>query len=90
MAAELLFAGAFGVMAVGYTATGGSFVTRKPRVWSEARLSVLSYTYDLAPDGKRLAAIVEAVRTNGDELGSQLTFLLNFSDELRRRTPASK
>jgi hypothetical protein len=39
-----------------------------------------------APDGKRLAAFV-ADDANGEKPLTQLTFLLNFSDELRRRVP---
>jgi hypothetical protein len=38
--------------------------------------------FDLAPDGKRLVARV------ADDGARHLTFLLNFSDELRRRAPA--
>jgi hypothetical protein len=40
--------------------------------------------YDLAPDGKRLVARL------ADDGATHLTFLLNFSDELRRRAPAGK
>ena len=43
-------------MAAGYTATGDSFAVGKPRVGTEARIR--SY-YDIAPDGKRLAAIID-------------------------------
>ena len=41
---------------------------------------------DLAPDGKRLAALV-ADDADGEKLPTHLTFLLNFFDELRRRAP---
>ncbi len=84
---ELLFESADQrVMAVNYTASGESFAASKPRVWSETRLGFTgSYpNFDLAPDGKRLAAIVDDAKvTKG-----HLTFLLNFYDELRRRAPA--
>jgi Tol biopolymer transport system component/predicted Ser/Thr protein kinase len=78
------------VMAVGYNAKGDSFDAGKPRVWSETRLLNLAGlpVYDLAPDGKRLAAILAS-----DQAGKEpthLTFLLNFFDELRRRAPAGK
>ena len=54
---ELLFHGLDGrLMAAGYTATGDSFAVGKPRVGTEARIR--SY-YDIAPDGKRLAAIID-------------------------------
>jgi serine/threonine-protein kinase len=73
------------VMAVSYTAQGESFAAGKPRVWSETRLlNVIGIpVYDLAPDGKRIAAILA-----GDQGPTHLTFLLNFFDELRRRAPA--
>jgi Tol biopolymer transport system component/predicted Ser/Thr protein kinase len=76
------------VMAVGYSAKGDSFVAGKPRVWSEARLLNLGgiFLYDLAPDGKRLAAVL--AEAGGEKPPTHLTFLLNFFDELRRRAPA--
>jgi hypothetical protein len=45
--------------------------------------------YDLAPDGKRLAAMIPD-DANGEKPPTHLTFLLNFFDELRRRAPAGK
>ncbi len=55
---------------------------------TEARLRNLgAYSnYDLAPDGKRLAAML-AEDASGDKPPTHLTFLLNFFDELRRRAP---
>jgi len=75
------------VMAVGYNTKGDSFTPGKPRVWSETRLANAGDTsvYDLAPDGKRLAAILASDQAGGDS--TRLTFLLNFFDELRRRAP---
>ena len=60
-------------------------------MWTETRLRSVGGTsnYDLAPDGKRLAAMV-ADDATGDKPPTHLTFLLNFFDELRRRAPASK
>ena len=79
------------VMTVGYTTQGDSFAAAKPRVWTETRLRNTGglSNYDLAPDGKRLAAMV-ADDANGEKLLTHLTFLLNFSDELRRRAPVGK
>ena len=81
-------------MAVSYTAShaagGDSFAAGKPRVWTETRLrNVGSRNYDLAPDGKRLAAFV-ADDANGEKPLTHLTFLLNFFDELRRKAPTGK
>ena len=83
------------VMAVSYavthTAGGDSFAAGKPRLWTETRLrgAGVYYNYDLAPDGKRLAAIVTD-DAKGQKPLTQLTFLLNFTDELRRKVPTGK
>jgi hypothetical protein len=60
-------------------------------VWTETRLRNLGIfpNYDLAPDGKRLAAFV-ADDAKGEKPITQLTFLLNFFDESRRKAPAGK
>jgi eukaryotic-like serine/threonine-protein kinase len=86
---ELLFESLDGhVMAVSYTTNRDSFAASKPRLWSEARLVNINFltNYDLAPDGRRLAALVDKAST--EKPPTHLTVLLNFSDELRRRTPA--
>ena len=60
-------------------------------MWTETRLrntGVFS-NYDLAPDGKRLAAMV-ADDADAKKPITHLTFLLNFSDELRRKAPVGK
>jgi eukaryotic-like serine/threonine-protein kinase len=88
---ELLFE-ALGqrVMAASYTAKGDSFAAGKPRMWTETRLRDIgpNSNYDLAPDGKRLAAFLADEQANGEKPPTHLTFLLNFFDELRRRAPA--
>jgi Tol biopolymer transport system component len=77
------------IMVVEYTATGESFTSRTPRVWSETpiRRSGLGYEpLDLAPDGKRFAILPSEEAAEGK--GSvHATFLLNFLDELQRRLP---
>jgi serine/threonine-protein kinase len=78
------------VMTVSYTAKGDSFAAGKPRAWAETRLRATGGgVYDLAPDGKRLAAMV-ADDASGEKPTTNLTFLLNFFDELRRRAPEGK
>ena len=88
---ELLFQTHGRVMAVGYTAKGDSFAAGKPRLWTEARLRSPGFIpyYDLAPDGKRLAAIV-ADEANAEKPPTHVTFLLNFFDELRRKVPTGR
>jgi serine/threonine-protein kinase len=88
--AELLFVTPAGrVMAVSYSAKGDSFGAGKPRPWSEVSVVALTdaTTYDPAPDGKRLAALI-ANSVDTEKPVTHLTFLLNFFDELRRRAPA--
>jgi hypothetical protein len=79
-------------MMVDYAAKGDSFAPGKPRAWSEKR--VLSKEgggpfppYALAPDGKRFAVLLYPDGTVEQQRVKQLTFLLNFFDELRRRVP---
>jgi len=43
---------------------------------------------DLAPDGKRIVALLPATEAKGaPEAQNQVTFLMNFFDELRRKVP---
>jgi len=78
------------IMAASYASKGESF--EKPRVWSERKLagSNLSRFYDLAPDGKRFAALLYPGGTSepGQKSTDSVTVLLNFLDELQRGIPA--
>ncbi len=78
-------------MVVSYTATNDSFVAGKPRLWSEVRLRNIRTisTYDLAPDGKRMAAILADDDAGDQKPLTRLTFLVNFFDELRRKVPVN-
>jgi eukaryotic-like serine/threonine-protein kinase len=82
------------IMVATYTARGDSFVADKPRLWSNTLLAdfgtVGIATYDLAPDGKRIAAIVPAETAGGQQARNHVIFLMNFFDELRRRVPTGK
>jgi hypothetical protein len=80
------------IMVVDYTAKGDSFVAGKPRAWSEKRVLLKEGggpfpPYALAPDGKRFAVLLYPDGTVEQQRATQLTFLLNFFDELRRRVP---
>jgi predicted Ser/Thr protein kinase len=81
------------IMSVSYSFTNDSFVADKPRPWSPKALVNLvnsSKNLDLAPDGKRVAALMPV--ETAEDLGAQnhVTFLLNFLDELERRVPGGK
>ena len=80
------------IMVTGYTVKGDSFVAEKPRVWSEKRLANLGINahYDLAPDGKRIAALMQAGTAEDQKAQSHVIFLENFFDEVRRKLPPNK
>jgi serine/threonine protein kinase len=81
-------------MAAAFTVKGDSFVADKPRVWSDRQLGGVVNNLkniDLAPDGKRIAALLAVGAPKGaQEAQSHVVFLENFFDELRRRVPAGK
>jgi serine/threonine-protein kinase len=80
------------MMVASYTVKGDSFKADKPRVWSETRLANTGFNtnYDLAPDGKRVAAIMPAEAPEDQKAQTHVIFLQNFFDEVRRRTTAGK
>jgi Tol biopolymer transport system component len=78
------------IMVADYTVKGDSFAAGKPGVWSEKQLTDigLNPNYDLAPDGKRIAAIMPAQVPEDQWAQNRVIFLQNFFDEVRRRTAA--
>jgi serine/threonine-protein kinase len=85
---ELFFLGPdHRIRAVEYTVDGHSFSPGKPRVWSETRVADLGVNsaYDLAPDGKRFAAILNADQAGESNQRANVTVLVNFPDQLRQR-----
>ena len=82
------------IMVAAYTEKGDSFVADKPRVWSEkqARVGTVGAVknVDLAPDGKRVVALMPVETADGQKAQNQVTFLINFSDEVRRKVPVGK
>jgi serine/threonine protein kinase/Tol biopolymer transport system component len=75
------------IRAVEYTVDGHSFSPGKLRVWSETRVADLGVNsaYDLAPDGKRCAVILNADQAGESNRRANVTVLVNFPDELRER-----
>jgi len=63
----------------------------EPTVWSDTRPLDLSdrYSYDVAPDGKRVAVVLYTDGSAEQKPATSLTFLINFFDELRRRLPST-
>ena len=79
------------IMVVNYRVVGDSFVPDKPRLWSEKRLAdtAVFQNLDIHPDGKRFIGLFP-LEAAGQKASSQVTFLLNFFDEVRRRAPLRK
>jgi hypothetical protein len=80
-------------MVAGYTVYGDSFVADKPRLWSEKALAntvTVSKNVDLAPDGKRVVALMPAEGLEPQPSQHQVVFLVNFFDELRRRATVKR
>jgi len=78
------------IMVASYTVKGDSFVVDKPRVWSEKRIANVAANYDLAPDGKRIVALMPVETAEGQKTQSHVIFLENFFDEVRRKVPIGK
>jgi hypothetical protein len=82
------------IMVVTYAAKTDSFVPDKPRVWSDKRLADFGpigiSNYDVAPDGKHIAALIPVDTPEAQQMQSHVIFLENFSDELQRKAPMSK
>jgi hypothetical protein len=79
------------IMVASYTVKGDSFLADKPRAWSDKRLAnaALMTNYDLAPDGKRIAALMPAEGPQ-EQTQHHVIFLLNFFDYLRQRVPVER
>src|SRR5262249_46354660 len=78
-----------GIMTVSYTVKGEAFSAGTPKVWLAATLipTTVFPNYDLAPDGKRIAALLADDDAEGPKPRTHLIFLLTFFDELRRKAP---
>ena len=70
-----------------YTIRDGAFVADTPREWTPARLAdtgVLS-NFDLDVDGRRILGLIPAGGSEDQQSRNHVTFMLNFSEEVRRR-----
>jgi Tol biopolymer transport system component len=76
------------IMVAGYEGKGDSFAASKPRVWSDRQLVAPTGdpNFDISPDGKTIVALVRSSLPGDAAESVKATFLLNFFDELRRRT----
>jgi hypothetical protein len=81
-------------MVAAYTAPGSAFQPDKPRPWASNSVPLTQSggsPFDMSPDGKRLAVLLKAPdQTQAAPKEDHLTFLFNFTDELRRIAPPGK
>jgi len=76
------------IMATSYTVNGDTFVAEKPRVWI-AKIGG-GTQWDLAPDGKRVAAMTPVETAEAPKQEHEVVFLEHFFDYLRQRVPVEK
>jgi hypothetical protein len=71
---------------------GDAFTAEKPRPWMDQSLAEFGQqrSYDPAPDGKRVAALMPVETAETQKAQNHVFFLENFFDEVRRKAPVSK
>ena len=83
---ELFYISGERMMAVSYRAARDSFIAEKPRLAVDHFVNPSYYRrFDVAPDGKRFAQL-RPLLSSSDKASTEVIFLLNFFDELRRRS----
>ena len=87
---ELVYQSADQVMTVSYTVKGTTFIADKPRVWIASLSGAPGNGWDLAPDGKRVVALIPDATAKAPPPEHVIVMLQNFADELRRRVPLGK
>ena len=75
------------LMTVDYSVEGDTFVPGTPRVWID---NLGTQQWDLAPDGKRVIALMPVEAEQPAQTEHEIVMLLNFFDELRRKAPLDK
>ena len=85
------FLSVFEVMVAPYTVVGDSFRADPPQIWSSTSVrggSSPAISYDLYPDGKRLAAVAAQDQASGVQ--DKVVFVFNLADYLRKIAPGTK
>jgi serine/threonine-protein kinase len=80
------------LMVASYKVVNGSFVADTPKVWSSQLLGDTGVlpNFDVGADGERLAALLPVTRSRDQQSQNHVTFLLNFSEVVRRRAAPAK
>jgi len=71
-----------------YAVVGDSFRPDKPRLWSSVK--VTGHTFDVHPDGKRLATVTAQTQGQGSLVQDKVVFVFNFFEYLRAIAPGPK
>jgi serine/threonine-protein kinase len=74
------------IMVASYTASGDSFRSEKPRLWSSVQLDYLRgwSAFDVHPDGERLAVLIHP-HASEEVPVNKVSFIFNFGEELLRK-----
>ena len=91
-APELFYYGRPGFFLVQYETEEDRFIPGRPRQWPGLNLNPTPVGFealDLAPDGERFVVFPQVEPESASEAG-QVTFLLNFFEELRERAPTEQ
>ena len=75
------------IMVAPYSVAADSFHVDKPHLWSATSVTLhgVNYTYDLHPDGKRLA-----IPRPPDSGSDKVVFVFNFANYLRKISGSAK
>lgn len=84
---ELLYQAGDQMMAVSYSAKGGTFAPEKPRVWLA---KVGGTACDLSQDGKRMLVLTPVNSPDAAKAEHEVVLFQNFIEYLRQRAPAGK
>jgi len=87
---EIVYQSGDQLMTVSYTVNGPTFIADKPRLWIASLSGTSGFDWDLAPDGKRVVALVPESTAQAPPPEHEIVMLQNFADELRRRVPLGK
>jgi Tol biopolymer transport system component len=79
------------IMVTTVRAKGASFHADAPRLWSDARLAVAGpRNFAVAPDGRRIAALMPDGTSNPQNAASHVTVVFNAYGEIRRLVPTTR
>ncbi len=81
------------IMVAPYIVKSDAFIADKPHIWADKHLGGPGggfWNYDVAPDGKRIVALMPVEAAEANKAQNQVIFLQNFFDEVRRRVPVAK